>query len=473
MTSRASVLTPRNLIAFSVFFLSIAISSDAFAVAGFARQTGMSCNQCHTSHGAATPNFTFTGKKFRALGYRVPDVQTADIKKGEPSDKGEHLSLNPVQWSGRFEWSALSNVKPPAGPNEGTWGEAQSNPTSRFAIFPFIGRIGEHFGMWTEGYFVPESSAKSEWTIANSVYEEHDFRYVINPDGDDVYGLAFTNQGTSQMFGFGPWPAVGLNSETYNRGGIGGYAHPNFGSLIAYGWMHDRWVWALGENTGDTNMGWDKSNVVGLLGFALANSNANEVWASVNFRTGDDALPLVTGDSVPTDKHDFYYADAVNGISATRPANCPSDTTYILSGCPYLAEDLDNHTAIDAEMRWGRQDAGNWSFEIVGRFGFNTEDYIDGASTDMNTWGIATQFGWKHTYYIKPYINGRSKFEFTDMTGTKHDIDTSASYGIWLAFKPIENMILSFEYHNLQSWSLDGGVRDGGARYNIIADVSF
>ena len=88
-------------------FVTLLASSQAFAVAGFARQTGMSCNQCHTSHGGATPNFTFTGKKFNALGYRTPQVQDSDMEKGKPEDKGEYLLLKPVQLSGRFQWHGL------------------------------------------------------------------------------------------------------------------------------------------------------------------------------------------------------------------------------------------------------------------------------------------------------------------------------------------------------------------------------
>jgi hypothetical protein len=451
----------------------LVVSGNANAVAGFARQTGMSCNQCHTSHGAATPNFSFTGKKFNALGYRTPRIQQADIEKGEPEDRGEFLSLLPTQWSGRFQWSAVNNVKPPAGPNEGQWGEEQSNPTSRFAIFPFVGPIGDHFGVWTEAYIAPLSSANGEWTIGNGIYEEHDFRYVVNPDDEDVYGFAFTNQGVGELFGFGPWPAVGLNSEVTNRGGIGGYAHPNFSNLFAYGWMHDRWAWAIGKNTGDTNMGWSRSNTIGVLGYAFRNTNANEVWANLYFRSGNDALPLVTQTSVPQDAHDFYYSDAISGVTATRPASCPSVSDFILRGCPYLAEDLDSQSSIDAELRWGRQDMGDWSYEIVGRVGFNTEDYRDGAGTDKDTWGVAAQFGWRHTYYIKPYINGTSSFEFRDQTGTVHDIDTSTTYGFWLAYKPVENFILAFEYHKLQSWSLDAPAGDNGARYALVADISF
>lgn len=450
-------------------FVTLLASSQAFAVAGFARQTGMSCNQCHTSHGGATPNFTFTGKKFNALGYRTPQVQDSDIEKGKPEDKGEYLLLKPVQLSGRFQWQAISNVKPPAGPNAGKWGEDKTNPTSRFALFPFIGPIGANFGVWTEIYILP---GNGEWTIADTSYEEHDFRYVFNPEGENVYGLALSNQGVGEIFGFGPWPAVGLNLEIANRGGIAGNRHPNFASVVAYGWMHDRWIWEAGFNTGDTNTGWDRYNFLGMAGYAFQNSNENELWANIYWRFGNDAMPLVTVNFIPDDLDDFFYRDAVNGVGATRPAICPS-VGNILAGCPYLAEDMDDFTSIALEVRWSQQDRGPWSFEMVGRLGFNTEDYIDGAGTDFDTWGIATQFGWKHTYYIKPYINGRLKYEFTDLTGTQFDIDTSTTYGVWLMWKPVENFILAFEYHRLQSWSLTAPARDTGARYSITSDISF
>ncbi|MCP5348615.1 MAG: hypothetical protein R3F41_06755 [Gammaproteobacteria bacterium] len=454
--------------------LMLLASSQVGAVPGFARQTGMTCNQCHTSHGAATPNFTFSGKKFNALGYRLPSVQVPDIEAGGPEDQGEYLELNPVQWSGRFQWSAISNVKPPAGPNEGDWGEENSNPTSRFAVFPFIGSIGDHFGVWTEIYIIPSSSTNDEWTISNASYEEHDFRYIINPDSkENIYGISFSNQGIGSLFGFGPWPAVGAISDVINRGGIGGYQHPNFSNLMAYGWMDDRWVWALGGNSGDTNTGWDAANAVGMVGYAFQNSNYNELWANLYFRDGDDAMPLVTGISVPQDKHDFYYSDGISGVGATRPTTCPSNPEFILNGCPYLAEDMDHVTSVDAEIRWGGQDRGNLSFEVVGRLGFNDEDYYDGAGTTKNSWSLATQFGWNHTWYFKPYLNGVQDFEFTDRSGVKYDIDTSTQWGAWLAYKPTENFLLSFEYHRLQSWGLNRAALDDGARYSLTADIAF
>lgn len=438
------------------FLVTLLISSNAFAVAGFARQTGMSCNQCHTSHGGPTPNFTFVGKKFNGMGYRIPSIRISDIKKGKPEDKGEYLDLKPQPLSGRFQYTLLSNR---SNTTTGVWGEAITNPTSRFALFPFIGPIGNNFGMWTEIYIVPLLSA-GEWGIASTSNEEFDFRYIFDPDNTDTsIGLALTNQGIREIFGFGPNP--GLYSDN-NRGGIGGYTHPNRANVLAYGWMHDRWVWAAGAHTGDTNYGWDKYNYLGMFGYAIRNTNDNELWANIYFRTGNDALPLVSRSTISTTTGTWAYLDSVTGVSATR-----------VSGTPYLSEDLTGHNTMDVEIRWAGQDVGPWSYDTVGRLTFSSEDYSDGGKTTRNSWGLAAQVGWKHTYYVKGVVRGRLTYDFTDRLGTEYNIDTAVAYSLWLVYKPVEQFLLYFNYANSQSLDINNPVRANGKRYSIVADISW
>ena len=443
------------------FLVTLLISSNAFAVAGFARQTGMSCNQCHTSHGGPTPNFTFVGKKFNGMGYRIPSIRISDIKKGKPEDKGEYLDLKPQPLSGRFQFQMIQNR---SNNTTGVWGEARTNPTSRFALFPYIGPIGNNFGMWTEIYIVPLLSS-GEWGIASMTYEEFDFRYIFDPENHTTsIGLALTNQGIREIFGFGPNP--GLYSDN-NRGGIGGYTHPNRANVLAYGWMNDRWVWAAGAHTGDTNIGWDKYNFLGMFGYAFGNTNDNELWANVYFRTGNDALPLVSrsfidGDILSSKYGKWNYRDSVTGVSATR-----------VSGTPYLAEDLTGHNTMDVEVRWAGQDVGNLSYDTVARLTFSTEDYSDGGSTARNSWGIAGQVGYKHTYYIKGVVRGRTNYDFTDRLGTVYNIDTAVAYTLWLVYKPVEQFLIYFSYGNGQSNSLTNPVQANGKSYQIVADISW
>lgn len=484
-------LKSKSVCAAAVTLVALLFSGNAFGVAGFARQTGMTCNACHTLHGAPTPNFTFTGKKFNAMGYRLPGaphhVQSDSQEQGEPEDRGEFFKLLPVSYSGRFQMQ-FASVNKPAGSDD--WGDVVTNPTSRLAFFPFTGPIGKHFGVWTEFYIVPFTSDDNEWGIADTSYEEMDFRYIFNPDNKDyTIGLALSNQSIYELFGFGPFPTS--ISSYVSRGGVGGYSHPNKAQAYAYGWMHDRWVWALGADTGDTNMDWAHGNVLGFLGWAINNRNDNELWLNLAARSGGDALPLVTANGAEDASRSWQYRDAIGGISDTRRVN-PNDPNSACdpgvragrrpgNSCAYIAEELDDHTSVDVEMRWGAQNVnrllgerspGPWSFEAVGRVGFNDEDYEDGAEAKRHIWGVETVIGWKHTYFFKPALTGHFDFEFTDRTGMKHDIDTATMWVLTFAYKPVENFLIYARLNSSQNFRLDGNASTGQA-FQITTDISF
>lgn len=475
-----------NAAAALLLVLSVAVPEDAYAVAGYARQTGMNCNSCHTLHGAPTPNFTFTGKKFNAVGYRLPGGINAVLGEGqeqgesEEADRGEFFRLLPTTFSGRFQYQ-LANTRKAPGADE--YGPVITNPTSRLAFFPFTGPVGDHWGIWTEIYIVPLTSDDGEWTIADATYEEFDFRYIINPENDStIYGFSLSNQDVYGLFGFGPFP--GLPSYI-GRGGVGGYAHPNRAQFYQYGWIDDRWVYAVGAETGDTNYDWSENNWIGFLGYALRNRNDDELWVNLAYRTGGDALPLVTAIGAENESRSWQYRDAVGGISDTRRAAgtpCPGFEGRRAEGsCAYLAEELENHDSLDVEVRWGAQNvdkffgergAGNWSFEMVGRLTWNEEDYFDGAGAERSSWGFQPVIGYKHTYYFKPAIEGDLDFEFTDMTGVTHDIDTGTSWSVAFAYKPVENYLIYAQYSNNESIALGRGALTGRA-FSITADVSF
>jgi hypothetical protein len=457
-------------------------SQQAQAVAGFARQFNMSCNQCHTLHGAPTPNFTFTGKKFKAMGYRLPGgtPQTVEpsLKAGEPKDLGEYISLLATTASGRFQYS-LANTSKPAGSDE--WGDVVTNPTSRLAFFPFTGPIGNHFGIWTEWYVVPLNSEDSEWGIADSSYEEFDFRYIFNPgDRKNTFGAALTNQGARELFGWGPYPGLGSG---IGRGGIGGYTHPNRAQLYVYGWMNDRWVWALGGDTGDTNHNWHRSNGVGLFGFLLANRNDNEIWLDTIVRIGPDVLPLVSANAIQG--NNFAYRDSIGGVSDTRrpPGDpCPgSPGRRVGTSCAYLADEVEDAQSVDFEFRWSGQDVskifksgspGNISYDFVARVGFSSEEYDDTAETENSTWGLSVLLGWKHTYFVKSAINGYINYEFTDLAGVNYDVDSDPTYNLSLVYKPVENFLIYLDWARNQNLSLNANPTKGQS-ISVTADISF
>jgi hypothetical protein len=436
--------------------LFMACTSPADAVPAFARQTNMSCNQCHTVHGGPVPNFTMTGKKFRSIGYRIPNVREM-VESGVEGDKGERLFLPLLDYFSFRLQSELTSVS--RSPVSGDWGEVVTNPTTRLALF-WVGPIGDHFGIWNEWYFHTLGSADDEWSLDLASWDEFDLRYTVNPHNPDyTVGLGLTNQPVSDVLGFGPFPVFAGGRQT-QRGEIGGYAHPNFGTVFLNGWMFDRWVWLLAGNTGDTNVGWDYANVIGELGYALLNTNADELWLHFVGRYGTDVLPLVTENYVKDGGRDWSYKDAVSGIAETRPEDAG----------PYLSSDIDKATTMEGEIRWARQDWGPSSFESVLRFGRSTEDYRDDASTDLSTVGVDVVYGWKHTYYVMPFWNTRTTYDFTDHTGLKHSIDSEPQYGVNFGFKPTENFLVNLQVLNFQVLHLDDKPDNKGRAISFYID---
>lgn len=431
-------------------------AAPAQAVPAFARQTNMSCNQCHTAHGGPVPNFTLTGKKFRSTGYRMVHVRE-DMESGVEGDRGERLNLPLLDYFCFRLQSQLMDVS--RNPFSGDWGEVTTNPTTRLAFF-FVGPVGDHFGVWNEWYFHTLGSADDEWSLDLASWDEYDIRYTFNPDNPDYQiGLGLTNQPVYDVLGFGPFPVFAGGREA-QRGEVGGYAHPNYGTAFLYGWMQDRWVWLLGGNTGDTNVGWDYANVIGEFGYAVANTNANELWFHVVGRSGTDVMPLVTTNFVEDGGRDWSYRDAVSGVTETRPEEAG----------PYLAQDIDTATTLEGEIRWSRQDWGPHSFESVLRVARSTEDYRDGASTDLSTVGVDIMYGYEHTYYVMPFWNTKTTYDFTDHNGTTYEIDSSPQYGVNLGYKPTENFLLNLQLITFDVESLEGKAADKGTAVSLYID---
>src|ERR1700690_3972085 len=61
--------------------LCLLTAGDAFAVPSFARQTGLSCNVCHSN----PPQLTAFGRNFKLRGYVLADI-TASDKVGNTKD---------------------------------------------------------------------------------------------------------------------------------------------------------------------------------------------------------------------------------------------------------------------------------------------------------------------------------------------------------------------------------------------------
>lgn len=411
-----------------------AVETDA-AVPSFTRQTGMTCNQCHVSFGAPVPNFTFTGKKFRMNGYRMPFV-AEKIEAGEiGAIDGKRLSIPLAPYlSFRYQSVFASQSKSP-GADEA--GPIVSNPTSRLSFFPG-GAIGDYLGAWVEFYLTTDGSATGEWSQGVFAFDEYDLRFVHVAENTTL-GFAFNNQGIREISGFGPWP-VGLTERT-NVGGFRGWSHPNRGNFYLYGWFNDRILAVVGASPGNDNLDWDERNYQGSLGYALLNSDRNEMWLVSFLKFGDDDIPLTTRNVPSRDGTlSWNWLDRVSGISATRPEGTG----------PYLSSDVGDVFRSTTEFRYGFIDRGMHSMETAARLSINKDTYSDNAEFTENAIGLALRYVYDRTWGLDATLDNKITYEFQDSSGQTYDIDSVPSWSVRGSFRPAMNFILQGVLSNSQ-----------------------
>jgi hypothetical protein len=431
-----------------------AAALDASAVPSFTRQSGMTCAQCHVMFGAPVPNFTFTGKKFRMNGYRLPFV-TDKIEAGEVGTVGGRRLTMPLfpYLSLRYQSVFAQQSKQPGA---AAAGPISSNPTSRLAIFTG-GPVADNFGLWTELYLTPDGSAgNAEWTLGVFSFDEYDLRFVKSV-GNSILGLAFNNQGISEVSGFGPWP-VSIPQE-HNRGGFQGWSHPNRGNLLAYGWLNDRVLVSFGASPGQNNLDWKRLSYLGQVAYAAFNSDERELWFNLMVKAGNDDIPLITG-TQPNASRGWSYRNTVAGVRATMLA---PDTVY-------LSSHLGDTRRVTGEARYGFIDRGPHSAEVALRVNLNKDTYADNAVAERNDVGGALRYVLNRTWGLDLGAWKPLKYEFVDRTGTTHDIPNKMSYTGYLSFQPAMNIILALQYGNAQNLTLDAAAVTG---WNWAMNIDF
>jgi hypothetical protein len=421
----------------------LATSTDASAVPSFARQTGMTCNQCHVSFGAPVPNFTFTGKKFRMNGYRMPFV-AEKIEAGEPgASNGKRLAIPLIPYlSFRYQTQFASQSKQAGNPTstdpalrDPEASPISSNPTNRFSFFPG-GALGDNFGLWIEVYLTPDGSATREWTLGLFSFDEFDLRMVKITD-TNTFGLSFSNQSIREVSGFGPWPTITSN---LSRGGFSGWSHPNRGNLFAYGFWGDRVLTVLGASPGDDNLEWDKRNFQAQFAYAFKNSDEQELWFNVMSQFGNDAIPVVSN-TVPNAQRTWTYNDIVNGIRATRGSAAAQQTAY-------LSSDIGDFVRIEPELRYGFIDRGPHSMEAALRYVIARETYADNSEANQNNIGAAVRYMFDRTWGGDILVSKSTDFTLKDPTGVTHEIDQGLSWTGYLKYQPAMNFIVNLQVGN-------------------------
>jgi len=432
-----------GLVAAVAFVATVALVSNANAMPSFTRQTGLTCNQCHMSIGP-TPDFTFTGKKFRLNGYRAPYV-AEKIEAGEEGAlNGKRLMMG-IQniISFRFGQQFLAQSK---GASQVIGGVKSTNnpsavtsrPFSNFSLF-YVGGIGDHFGFWNETYFDQAGTNGTSATFRVMGIDEWDLKFVFNPGYDNIVGFATTTQSLSALSGFSPFNS-GTAGNALQRGGVG-QAHTPYGNIAAYALLKDRFLVVAGVQGGEDNYSLQGMAFQTNLGVAISNSDYNQLWYMFQMKAGNDAIPIVTSPGLSADRNSFTYSDAYNGVSATRGNTASTRVSY-------QAADIGDFIRTVQEVQWGFVDRGPHSLMASCGFSYNKETYADGAGIKQEGVGCTVRYYINRTYGI---VYGKNRFlknDFTDKNGVIHKISQAKFTPLsgTLYYRPAMNFIVNLGF---------------------------
>lgn len=168
-------ITMRRLSArVAVLLLTVGITHQASAVPSFARQTGLSCNVCHS----APPELTSFGRLFKLNGYTL-----TGIKQIQAGDSGKGLSIDQLP-----PLSAMIQI------SDSFTGKAQPGTQNGNVEFPqqlslfYAGAISQNMGAFAQlTYTQPDD---------HFTMDSADIRYADHTQlwgADTIYGLTINN----------------------------------------------------------------------------------------------------------------------------------------------------------------------------------------------------------------------------------------------------------------------------------------
>ena len=208
----------------------------AIAVPSFARQTGLSCEACHT----VFPELTHFGRMFKANGYiltSLPQVQ------GVTPEKERRLSLNqvpPLSMMVQFSNTSLAKAVPDS---TGMPGTAQNGTVSflqQVSIF-YAGEIAPQLGVFGQ---LTYSNSSGTVQIDNTDLRFADL--VVLPDEKPlIYGLSLNNNPTLQDLWNGtpafsyPYQASNANIAPLAKTAIDGTFAQAVAGLSAYAFWNE------------------------------------------------------------------------------------------------------------------------------------------------------------------------------------------------------------------------------------------
>jgi hypothetical protein len=182
------------------------LAAPAHAVPSFARQTGLSCEACHT----VFPELTHFGRMFKANGYvltSLPQVQ------GVTPEKEQRLSLNqlpPLSVMAQISNTSLAKALPDSGGLPATSQRDTVAFPQQLSIF-YAGKIAPQLGIFAQ---LTYDNGSGTVGIDNTDLRFADL--VLLPDDKSlVYGLSLNNNPTLSDLWNGT-PAFGYPYQTSN-----------------------------------------------------------------------------------------------------------------------------------------------------------------------------------------------------------------------------------------------------------------
>jgi len=426
-------------------------------VPAFVRQTGLTCNQCHMSWSNA-PDFTFTGLKFRANGYRTPWVAEKVEAGEEGAVNGQRLVLtlgSMLSWHSRSIIVAQSKSASDPSLAEPTAGSPFTSPISTVAMH-YSGPIGEHVGFWNEFYLYGGNLTPVQGVGGSGSRNG----YI----GLSHYALVFTTNIGGNIYGFEPFdltPAAGTHSLVGVTGnnvpnnqsrspGLTGSGAP-YSRQSIYAFMQDRVVLKLGIEPGEDNLDYKKLNY--FAEFAVLPFNTDAGWGCVCFayKAGNDMVPGIStlrpsNDGVRT----LVPADAVVGVSATRA-----------NGQPLTSLNTGDANRMLVSIAYGFTDKGPHSFIAQVGLSRENENYNDGSNLRMRAVGFEGRYYYNRTYGVIFGLAKHLTWNYTAADGVVHKIPDDVQPLLRLVYKVAMNTAFYWEYNTQQTNALDQNYRNG------------
>jgi hypothetical protein len=275
--------------------------------------------------------------------------------------------------------------------------------------------------------------------------------WATNPGGPgNVLGVVWTNQELPNDMGFSPFRSGAPDHLSHITPAIGRIQPQN--RLAQYGFIGNRFLYDVGVQTGEDNTDYRRLDYEGGFGYAFGNTDYKQGWLLLWWAAGNDIVPMISQNVYSWTNNSFSTRDAVQGISALH------------GNVPYNASNTGDFYRIEPELRIGAVDHGSvsWSWSIVPYFA-ERERYNDGSMAKNTGGGASLRFCWERTICVTPTYGWSTKYNYTDVHGTLHNIPIDGSYNVLMTYRVAMNAAFEFSIGNAQTLILDQNYRNGWA----------